>query len=535
MNPGAPVSVDGDSLEAMVRFLSIDPATLEPRSRFVLREAEIRLVADSLAARLARYLGASVDRIPFGFNESYYSGDSTFSAENIVARLAGTGESHGVVLITAHYDAIALQTAGFRDHWETWPAPGADDNATGVAAVMEIARVLAGRSLPYDILFVLFSAEELDKRGSTDLAARFESLYGDTILAMLNFDMLGYRPPGLSAYRDPVILSNYLSGWLADLIAAHASAVEPPLPLRVVKPGSSGYDHEPFWKRGIPAITMTESLTEDGRVGYPRYHTVGDTIGFVDFALVETIANEALDFLLDLAGAPAEIAVLPSDILLTRSSLATGVRLFETGDSIGVLARVRNTGCLVPPAGASVRLTVTLENAKGTRALFSGAYVPPPGPLAANDTMIPLVLAAGDIGENRIRGSIRVSGMEDDGADNAAEERFGVEGGGSAVLSHGFRPNPVSGSFGGSSFCLNLASEIDCSIEVYTLEGERVGIAYAGAQWGKPLAAGMNCLDCAALFPSVGELSSGVYLYRVTIYGQGGSGVFVTGRFAMEN
>ncbi|HVO76980.1 MAG TPA: M28 family peptidase, partial [Candidatus Bathyarchaeia archaeon] len=143
---GKTSAVRADSLEAMVRFLSVDPATHAFRSRFVFREHAIGLVADSLVARLGRYTGHSVDRVPFLIHDHLYSkaapNDSTYPAENIVARLVGTGAVPGVVLVTAHYDAIAARMDSFPQKWRTLSAPGADDNATGVAAVMELARTL---------------------------------------------------------------------------------------------------------------------------------------------------------------------------------------------------------------------------------------------------------------------------------------------------------------------------------------------------------------------------------------------------------
>ena len=63
-------AVSRDSLEAMVRFVSVDPASQSSRTRFVLREAPLALVTDSLAARLERYTGGPVDRLPFTFVES---------------------------------------------------------------------------------------------------------------------------------------------------------------------------------------------------------------------------------------------------------------------------------------------------------------------------------------------------------------------------------------------------------------------------------------------------------------------------------
>ena len=530
----APVSARRDSLEAMVRFLSVDHVTKVPRSRFVLRESDIGLIADSLAVRLGRYAGNPADRIPFDIEDHFYTSGSVFAAENIAARLEGTGAAPGVILVTAHFDAIAARSAGFKDDWQTMSAPGADDNATGVAAVMELARTLPGGSLPFDILFVLFSGEEIGKLGSSDFVDRFESLYGERILAVINFDMLGYRAPPGAASRVNTILTDYLSGWLADMIVASAAASDPTLDFRVAKPGPSNYDHGPFWEAGIPAVTITEVLTEHNVIANPVYHTTADTLGLIEFDLVEALANAAGSFLAGFASSPAEIAILPSDIMLMRGAFVTGERSFESGESLGVLVRIRNIGGNDAPQGASIMLRVSIENGAGERTLLSGD-VAIPGPLASTGDTVRLKLGSEFVGGNIAHARIDVRGMSDRADNDEAQLQFGVRGGGGAILSHGFRPNPVDRSFRSASFCVNLAREGDLEIDIYTVEGERIAAGHAGSRWGSALGAGLNCFDCGALFPAVGSLASGMYLYRLTLIGGDGGGARVTGRFAVEH
>jgi len=531
-----PAGVNADSLGAMVRFLTVDPATHALRSRFVLREKDIGAVADSLATRLERYTGNPVDRIPFLIHDHVYSNDSTFTAENIVARLGGTGALSGVFLVTAHYDAITARIDSFRQRWRTMSAPGADDNATGAAAVMELARSLPRGAFPFDVLFVLFSGEELGKLGSADFVSRFGSLYGETILGVINFDMLGYRPaqPAGDASR-PVLLTDYRSGWLADMIAASAGGATRAVPFRVAKPGPSNYDHGSFWDREIPAVTITEPLTLDNFIVYPFMHTTADTISAdIDFGFASTLAGAAGEFIAGVAASPADIAVLPSDMMLLEDTLLTGVRTFDVGDSIGVLVRVRNTGSAPVSANASIRLTVSIENAAGESVLFSGD-IPAPEPLETSNKVLRLGLRGAYVGGNIVRARVDVEGMNDRADDDAAELAFGVRGPGATLVGHGFRPNPVDRAFRSARFCINLARAADVEIDLYSVEGERVAVGYAGSRWGKPLGAGLNCLSCGALFPAVDRLASGVYLYRLTLSDADGSTIRATGSFAVAH
>ena len=531
-----PAGVNADSLEAMVRFLTVDPATHALRSRFVLREKDIGAVADSLVARLERYTGNPVDRIPFLVHDHVYSNDSTFTAENIVARLMGTGVLSSVLLVTAHYDAIAARVDSFRRDWRTMSAPGADDNATGAAAVMELARSLPRGAFPFDVLFVLFSGEELGKLGSADFVSRFGSLYGEEILGVINFDMLGFHPAqSAGGASSPVLLTDYRSGWLADMIAASAMGSAHAVSFRVAKPGPSNYDHGSFWDRQIPAVTITEPLTENNFIAYPFYHMVADTIsGDIDFPFASTLADAAGDFIARFAASPADIAVLPSDMMLVRDTLLTGVRTFDVGDSIGVLVRVRNTGSLLASANASIRLTVSIENGAGERVLFSGG-VPAPEPLGTSNVVLGLNLRGAYVGGDIVRARVDVEGMSDRADDDAAELAFGVRGPGTTLVGHGFRPNPVDRAFRSALFCINLARAADVEIDLYSVEGERIAVGYAGSRWGKPLEAGLNCLSCGALFPAIDRLASGIYLYRLILFDADGSTMRATGRLAVAH
>ena|GEM_PF-1834593 len=522
--------ISRDSLEALVSFLSRDPVTSELRSRFTFRENELSVMADSLAARLERYTGETADRLQFTAEGGIYDEDSTFVAENIVARLIGTGEASGVVLVTAHYDAIGLRTEGWTENWQVWPAPGANDNATGVAAVMEGARILAASDLPFDILFVLFSAEELGWLGSIDFVERYDALYGEEILGVLNVDMIGYPTTG---NPGGTVMSDYRSGWIADMVEENRERIDPDFPILVLKPGPVIADHTPFWNQQIPAITLSEVMGEDGSIIYPYYHTVRDTFGFVDFEQVERMTKLLVGTLARFSDASPEVALYPSDILFyLRGNWLTGRRRFEIGDSLSVTVGVRNIGSTAQPSGSSLSLTVTLENRSGIQILYAGG-IPWPDLLQAEVTEIVLTLDGGFAGQNRINATLSVDGFEEEPGNNSVVESFIVEGGVEVLIGHTFQPNPIQTSFADASFCINLASEANLILELYTLEGECMGTAHIGPGYGNPLNTGLNCLRCSTIFPHVGNVASGVYLYRIKLFRNDGRTEHVAGRFAV--
>lgn len=123
----------------------------------------------------------------FGLDASYH--DFTYFAnqafQNVVATIAGTLYPDDIYIVAAHFDS----TSGFPSIY----APGADDNASGTAAVMEIARVLSQYSFESTIKFIGFNLEEVLCKGS-EIYADEAKARGDNILALIDLDMIAYAP-----------------------------------------------------------------------------------------------------------------------------------------------------------------------------------------------------------------------------------------------------------------------------------------------------------------------------------------------------
>ena len=160
----------------------------------------------------------------------------------------------GTNIICAHYDATGVRSAGGWD-WQRDPAPGADDNASGVALVLESARLLAGQQFPWSIRFIAWSGEELGLLGSqayADLAAERD----DNILGVLNFDMIGFN----DLQQRLELVTNPGSQWLANEMVAAAERYGIGLAIDVFEdPGSRISDHAPFWRQGYDAIVGIEN------------------------------------------------------------------------------------------------------------------------------------------------------------------------------------------------------------------------------------------------------------------------------------
>ena len=129
------------------------------------------------------------------------------TAYNLVAVLRAEGEARqpGVVLIGAHYDHLGMGGSGSLDPGAHEPHNGADDNASGTAALLEAARVLSGyrADLERDIYIVAFSGEELGVLGSSAITrAPPSGLAMSDVVGMINMDMVGHRGAGLHSRAD---------------------------------------------------------------------------------------------------------------------------------------------------------------------------------------------------------------------------------------------------------------------------------------------------------------------------------------------
>jgi Zn-dependent M28 family amino/carboxypeptidase len=107
---------------------------------------------------------------------------------NVVAVLPGTGEPEKRIIVGAHYDSINLRVTG--DKAAEAPAPGADDDASGTAVVLELARVMSQYHFRKTIVFIAFAGEELGFVGSTRYAVRAKANH-EQIEAVFNNDIVG--------------------------------------------------------------------------------------------------------------------------------------------------------------------------------------------------------------------------------------------------------------------------------------------------------------------------------------------------------
>jgi Zn-dependent M28 family amino/carboxypeptidase len=231
--------------------------------------ASCDVAADWIYAKLEGY-GLEVS-----FEEFEYGGKTM---RNVIGRWPGILNPDRVFIIGAHYDSTS-QTP-----WTL--APGADDNASGVAAVLEAARILQGYQFEDTIEFVLFGGEEQGRRGSQFNAAEAAAI-GKTVVGMINIDMIGYWPASSDMEMD--IGKNTLSSWLAA-VAEDAAVTYASLPVHNWPDTGVCFDDQvSYWDEDIDGIVLMncyEAHANPGGSGEstPHYHRTSDTSATLDLA-----------------------------------------------------------------------------------------------------------------------------------------------------------------------------------------------------------------------------------------------------------
>ena len=206
---------------------------------------------------------------------------------NVMAVLPGRSARR--IYVSGHYDSVARQADG-RFDWSKWdnPAPGADDDGSGVALTMECARVLSQSGLDFDatLVFIAFDAEEEGLVGSSLHAARAVK-EGWRVDADLNNDIVGAVQGGNGIYDSRTVrvfseepmdspsreVARYVRRWAAVYVPADK--------VRLIGREDRflrGGDHTSFNLQGYAGVRFTES-----RENYSRQHIKDDTIGAIDF------------------------------------------------------------------------------------------------------------------------------------------------------------------------------------------------------------------------------------------------------------
>jgi len=257
--------------------------------------AEHDAARDNILGEFAA-LGLSTTLDPFTFTSA--SGNAYLNCNNVVAVKPGESRPNDIYILGAHYDSFQN--------------PGADDNASGVAAILEAARVLSSYEFEATLIFIAFDAEEKGLYGSMHYAS---GATGQNICGMVSLDMIAYNPPG--EHHDKVNVygrtaSAPIKQALADAVTAYSGSIAPDIG------GDVPYsDHAPFEAQGFQACLLIEHAW--GANG--KYHQLTDSVdtaGYIDYAYATAMTRGAVGYAATAAGLVPEPATM---LMLTLGML----------------------------------------------------------------------------------------------------------------------------------------------------------------------------------------------------------------------
>lgn len=294
---------------------------------------------------------------------SYYDDESNTyrTTRNVVASLRGRKTPERVIVIGAHFDTVTHSAEDGRVSALDMdsPSPGADDNGTGVAAVLAAARLLGRREFDCTIRFMAFSAEEAGIFGSAHEAAKLARSH-ERVVAMINLDMLGFVK---AEPEDIDVLANEQSVWLLDRLTDNAPVYAPGLLVyRLVNARYDGSDHAPFWNNGFPAVCLMDDYYPSSRL----YHTPRDTVETIDFRFFLNCTRLVIGTLAELAGMHPGAEQTASPVLAGQGSGASWAR--DSGKVFLVTVS--------PATNEANVIDVSLPHASSNRGVSLGDLVP---------------------------------------------------------------------------------------------------------------------------------------------------------------
>jgi Zn-dependent M28 family amino/carboxypeptidase len=298
-------------------YLDSSPALTQEETALRARlETHVRTLAEDIGERhlwryvaltkAADYVEKTLQAVGYTVTTQEYVVEHK-TVKNLEARVTGQTLPDEIVVIGAHYDSVA-------------GSPGANDNATGAAALLEIARLLASKHPARSVRFVAFVNEEspfffTPDMGSRRYASRARA-QGENIIAMLSLETIGYYDDKKGSQRYPFVfrffypdVGNFIGfvGNLASRALVQQCIVSfrshTPFPSEGIAapwwiPGVAWSDHSSFWREGYRAIMVTDTAP----FRYPHYHAETDTPEQIDFVRLARVVAGLARVTLDVAG-----------------------------------------------------------------------------------------------------------------------------------------------------------------------------------------------------------------------------------------
>ncbi len=259
VHPVSPHNRDGASKRAgMIRELSGHVSVIDPVQKLTWSVGTDPYTHPVIEIDKARTPWQGADSVTIRVEAEFLE---SFQSKNVLGWIEGSGDSEEVVVFTAHYDHLGrLGDVIF---------PGANDNASGTATLLDLARHLAENPLPYDVLFIAFAGEEAGLVGSKYFVDH-PLIPLDRIKFLINLDLTGNGEDGITVVNGKMFEDDFYR--LAEINSEYGYVSK----IRA-RGSAANSDHYWFSKNGVPAFFI---YTHGDRKAYHDIYDVRETLEF---------------------------------------------------------------------------------------------------------------------------------------------------------------------------------------------------------------------------------------------------------------
>lgn len=231
---------------------------------------------------------------------------SDFKVRNLFASKKGESFPDRVIEVSAHYDSVRT-------------SPGADDNASGVAGLLEVARLIADQKLEHTVRFCFFGGEEIGLVGSSLHVDNIGEHEGE-VIGLINLEMIGYATDEPGTQETPIripliasppetgnfiiVIGNFGSGFVGNIFEGAADRYVPELEYFSLNRiggffgDAARSDHSQYWVAGIPAIMLADTANFRN----PHYHQPTDVPETLNAEFMARVTKASLGAVLEWAG-----------------------------------------------------------------------------------------------------------------------------------------------------------------------------------------------------------------------------------------
>jgi hypothetical protein len=275
------------------------------------------------------------------------------NGRNIIATQLGKTNPENIYIVCAHYDSVADYCAS--------------DNASGTAAVLEIARLLSTQCTDNTIVYALWDEEEIGLRGANFYAGQ-AAANGDNILGVLNIDMMGYDGDDDNDFDiDVRNIANSIA--MKDDIIAVLNTPEYgfTLNVNVVNPGTAASDHSRFWANGFSAVLVGEAWSNNDESEF--YHTSNDRTATLNLPYYHELTKLIFAYMATKAGlVSVDNTVTQSTTTLTANQTGATYQWFDCDTSLPIDGATNRS--FTPNSAGNYSVKITTEDCTETSVCF---------------------------------------------------------------------------------------------------------------------------------------------------------------------